>query len=169
MEALNVKERSQAFWKFVLFFVFAVAAILLAVFFNYQVPKKENKILRDKADLYQAHTASEEKFAAAMGEANEYLDSLDKPGANVAYLNQLIGNKLAELTILQTKDNSAASKEDKIFLDIILKYQQSKTKLLELKDASDKLQKLQNDYNQCAQDKERLQTTLSFYQRAGNN
>jgi len=165
-QVLNAKERTQAFWKFILFFLIAVTAIVIAVFFNYQVPKKQNLILKEKTDLYQAHTTAEEKFVAAMEEANELLDSLDKPGANVMYLNQLISNKLSMMSALQTADNSASSKQSKIFLDVMLKYQQTKTKLISLGDAAAQLDKAKADLAQCNLELNQARQTISLMNRS---
>ena len=165
-QVLNAKERTQAFWKFILFFVISVVAIVLAVFFNFQVPKKQNTILKEKTDLYQAHITAEEKFVAAMKEANELLDSLDKPGANVTYLNQLISKKLSMMDPIQMNDNSAASKQDKIFLDVMVKYQQTKTKLISLNDAAAQLDKYKADLAQCNQELNQARQTISLMNRS---
>lgn len=166
-QVLNAKERTQAFWKFLLFFLIAVSAIILCVFFYYQVPKKQNAILKEKTDQYQKHTTSEEKFTAAMLDANVLLDSLDKPGANVVYLNQLIAGKLAVMTDLHNAD---ASRQSQIFLNIMSKYQEAKTKLIGLKDVSTQLEKVKNDYNQCNTQLEQARNTISILSRtSGSN
>jgi hypothetical protein len=165
-QVLNAKERTQAFWKFILFFLVAIVAIVLAVFFNYQVPKQENSILRERTSEFTAHSMTEQKFTAAMQETNSLLDSLDKPGVNVAYINQLVSNKLTELTTLQLqeKDNTSASKEDAIFLDIMVKYQQAKMKLINLGDASAQLDKAKADLNQCNAELNQARQTIRMYQ-----
>ena len=162
-QVLNAKERSQAFWKFLLFFFIAVIAIVLAVFFNYQVPKKMNTLLIKRADQYQVHSFAEEKFTGILQETNLLLDSLDKPGANVAYLNQLISQKLAEMTPL--KDNSASNR---ISFDITLKYQQAINKLVKLNDAATQLEKAKNDLSQCNQELQQVRQTLKMYQNNGS-
>ena len=168
-QVLNAKERMQAFWRFILFFAISVICILLCVFFFYQVPKKENAFLRKNTDLYQQHTNSEEKFTAAMQDATSLIDSLDKPGANVAYLNQLIGRKLTDMTLL--KDNTdVSSKQNLIFLNIInmiSRYQDAKTKLISLKDVSAQLDKAKNDYLQCNQQLEQAKNTIAILRQSG--
>lgn len=162
--ALNSKERNKAFWKFILFFSISVVVIVMAVFVNFIVPRKENKILKEKARVYQAHTSAEEKFAAAIQETNSLLDSLDKPGVNELYINQMIGSKISEMTTLQA-NNPEAGKGDKLFLDILLKYQQSKSKLSKLGNAAEELEKYKRDLNQCRQDLNGANQTISLLQR----
>ena len=159
---LNARERSIAFWKFLLFFLIAVVAILLAVFFNYQVPRKENVYLKQVTADYKDHMTSEQRFTALIEEANGKLDSLDQAGVDVHFLNGQIGTTLGKI------DNTDLSKEDKMFLNIILKYHEAKKKLIELKDASDKYEKLKNDYNQSQNELRDTKTNLQLCLNRGN-
>ena len=52
MEALNKKERNDAYASFLVFFLLTAALLLLAVFFAYQVPFKENERLRKQLKKY---------------------------------------------------------------------------------------------------------------------
>ena len=46
MDALNRRERVYSFCWFLLLFVLTNILLLVAVFFNYQIPEKENKMLK---------------------------------------------------------------------------------------------------------------------------
>jgi hypothetical protein len=165
-QVLNAKERTMAFWKFILFFVVAVVSILLAVFFNTQVPQKENTRLKEKTNTYAAHISMEQKFTSAMQEAVSYLDSLDKPGTNVAYVNQLVSNKISEMNALQTqgKQDGSAGSENAVLLDVMFKYQQAKMKLVSLNDAATQLEKAKADLNQCNAELNQARQTIRLYQ-----
>lgn len=166
--ALNSKERNKAFWKFILFFSITVVVIIMAVFVNFIVPSKENKILRDKAKVYEAHMSAEEKFTIAIQETDRLLDSLDRPDVNDVYVNQLIGVKISQMTTLQAS-NSDASKKDKLFLDILLKYQQTKSRLSKLGDAATALQKSKSEYTECQQLLNEARQTITQYQMLQKN
>lgn len=166
--ALNSKERNKAFWKFILFFSITVVVIIMAVFVNFIVPSKENKILRDKAKVFEAHMSAEDKLTLGIQETDRLLDSLDKPGVNDVYVNQLIGGKISEMTTLQA-GNSDASKKDKLFLDILLKYQQAKSRLSKLGDASAQLEKYKSELTQCQQSLNGANQTISQYQMLQRN
>ena len=148
--------------KFLLFFFIAVVAIVLAVFFNYEVPKKENIYLKEVTADYKQHMTSEQKFTALLEEANGKLDSLDQPGVDLHFLNGQIGATLGKI------DNADLSKEDKMFLNIILKYHEAKKKLIELRDAADKYEKLKNDYTQCQNELRDTKTNLQICLNRGN-
>jgi hypothetical protein len=70
------------------------------------------------------------------------------------------------MTTLQT-NNEEASKADKVFLDILLKYQQTKNKLGKLGDAATQLEKYKSDLTQCQTALNGANQTISLLQRNG--
>ena len=160
--ALNSKDRNKAFWKFVLFFTISVVVICMAVFVNFIVPSKENKILKEKAGKFQAHASAEEKFSAAIIETDRLLDSLDRPGVNEEYITQLINSKINEMTKLQSDNKEAAGKADNAILQVLLKYSQTKSKLSKLGNASQELEQYKRDLQTCRQELNSAQQTITI-------
>lgn len=165
----NKSERRNAFWKFFLFFLISVAATIGAVFFNFEMPRAENKILKKEKDNIEQTMNAQQKFTAAISDANDLLDSLSQPGANISYTNQLISTKLADITKIQFSDSSNASaKLNKVILDIMLKYQQTKTRLLSVNDALKENEKMKTDLDKCNSDLEDARKTIEIYRRSNN-
>lgn len=165
--ALNNKERNKAFWKFILFFTISVVVIVMAVFVNFIVPSKENKILKEKAGKFQAHASAEEKFTAAIIETDKLLDSLDKPGVNEQYITQLINSKINEMTTLQNDNKDVAGKDDNVMLQVLLKYSQTKSKLSKLGNASQELEQYKRDLQTCRQELNGAQQTITLMRNSG--
>lgn len=169
-QLLNAKERSKAFWKFLFFFLIAVLLIITALYFDFRVPEKENKILRRENTRYQTQIIAQERFVQSMDEAKFILDSLEQPDANVAYLNQVLSGKLRELTELQYKDSSVYSRTNKTVLVVFLKLQDAQNKLVNLKDAprqladyKSRLDQTQRDLDQCRRDLELIRKANSGF------
>jgi hypothetical protein len=165
--ALNSKERNKAFWKFVLFFSISVVVICMAVFVNFIVPSKENKILKEKAGKFQAHASSEEKFSANLLEVDKLLDSLNSPGVNEVYITQLINSKINEMTKANHDDKEAAGKADQIILDVLLKYSLTKSKLSKLSNASQELESYKRDLQACRLELEGARNTITLLRNSG--
>lgn len=95
MEPLNKKERKKAFWRFLTFFLVTVILVVAAVFINFQIPLKENRLLRAKHEKMNRELEFQTGFTKNMHEVEEILDSINHRGQNVMYLEQLVSNKLA--------------------------------------------------------------------------
>ena len=64
-----------------------------AVFFNWRTPTKINASLNEQLANIHLLEVEQQNFIAIMDSAQNLIDQLDKPGSNVAYVNELIGNK----------------------------------------------------------------------------
>jgi hypothetical protein len=82
-----------------------------------------------------------------------------------------VSKQLTEMTSLQLqfKDGSSASKENALILDVMVKYQQAKMKLISLSDASSQLDKTKNELNDTRTQLEQARQTIRMYQSAGGN
>ena len=139
----NIKERSHAFWKFFLFYVISIVAIVLAVFFNLLVEKKQISDAKKNKLEYQKHVKAEDEFVAAIEEVKNLLDSLSPDYSeimNFTSLRESIGIKISHLEQLQEKDKSTANKSDKILFEIINKYFIAKNDFVITKSDLDKCQ-----------------------------
>ncbi|MCH5599214.1 type VI secretion system TssO [Niabella ginsengisoli] len=144
---INAKERRQAFWKFLLFFLLSVGIILLAVYFDTLVPSKENKMMREQLAKFKIRETAQERFTNSMNEAKSLIDSLRKPGANQAYINSQILEKIRELTALQYKDSSMYSRLNSSVIDVFQRYQESVGQVAKLGTMPEEFQKLKQDYD----------------------
>ncbi|MFT4093780.1 MAG: type VI secretion system TssO [Niabella sp.] len=149
---VNAKERKQAFWKFLLFFLLAVAIILLAAYFDTLVPSKENKMMREQLAKFKLREAAQDRFTNSMNDAKILIDSLRKPGANQAYINSLIQDKIRELAALQYKDSSMYSRLNTSVIDVFQRYQEATMQIAKMGTLPQDYQKLKADYDAAQRD-----------------
>lgn len=97
MKPLNTKHRRTAFLKFLLLFLITVSAIVGAVFFTFKIPTVENDLLKQQAERIKLELEFQDTFTDKMKSTKKMLDSLEVPGVNLQYLNQLIGKDLSEM------------------------------------------------------------------------
>jgi len=76
MRVLNKQERTSAFLWFLLFFVVTVGLFVLAVFFNFQVPSRENTALRKQLSSFRQEQAFQAEFLQKMDKVKNNLDSI---------------------------------------------------------------------------------------------
>ena len=107
MKPNNSKERRISFFKFLGLFLVTMLMIVGAVFFSYQIPKKENAELRAHTKVLEDGMVFQKNFYNEMRVVKSMLDSLDVPGQNVVYEKNLIAQKLATLEeTIPTKDDT---------------------------------------------------------------
>ncbi len=159
MKPLNKKQRNKAFVIYLILFVFVNAIVVGIVFFNYQVPGKENKFLQKKLDYLSLKSDEQENFAKEMDKVKSLLDTMDIDGINREYVDQLISTDLAYM-----RTNYAA--KDSTFLggmynNIILTY-------LDLKIAKSQLKELdeaKSDIDTYVETIDKLKEQLKEVQR----
>ncbi|MFD0992974.1 type VI secretion system TssO [Tenacibaculum geojense] len=141
MKPKNTKERRNSFIKFLLLFLLTTATIVTAVFFTFKVPVKENNILKTQAKNFDKEIQFQSEFSNRMRNIKKLVDSLDVPGQNVQYINQLIGKDLAELQKSIPNKNSAYKHD--MYYDVVnlyLEIQNMKGKLSKLKNAEETIE-----------------------------
>ena len=162
---LNKRERNTAFWKFLLFFVIAVVAVVTAVYFNFRMPMVENKILKTQIDRLQVDVVQDEKFISILGKINLLIDSIDKVGiepSNQDLVNSQITLELRDLNAIKLSDNSSLRKMQNTIVKIVQKYQGAKRSLVNLKDAPEKIDNLKSDLESCKFELDRTKTSLEI-------
>jgi len=167
-QVMNAHERQQAFWKFLFFFVLSTALIVGTVYFDMRIPTKDNEMLREQVSHYKIQATAQEKFVKSMDEARALIDSLNKPGSNVVYLNQQVAAKIRELTELQYKDSSIYSRLNKTVLDVYLRYQESTNKVVSLGDVPRQLEEYKSKYEQTQRDLDNARRDLDVIRRSTN-
>lgn len=167
MKPKNIKERKSSFIKFVLLFVVTTATIMAAVFFNFRIPKKENSLLKERAINVEREMEFQRSFAKEIKAVQGMLDSLEQPGQNVLFINELIGGKLADMqNSIPRKDSTYRydmySGIVKTFSDL----QEAKKELIDLSDTKkriedykEELQKTRLELNNTKRDLDILRNT----------
>jgi len=97
MEVLNKKERLSSFLLFLFLFLLTIGIILAAVFFDFQIPKKELKTLRGENTELRNEYAFQKKFSGKLEETKIFTDLLDVDGEDFYYNHQLANNSMIEM------------------------------------------------------------------------
>ncbi|NLR79786.1 MULTISPECIES: type VI secretion system TssO [Chitinophaga] len=97
MQVLNRQERNVSFIWFLLFFIITVGLFVLAVFFNYQVPARENAALRKELTAFREEQAFQATFLQKLDKVKHNLDSINLPNQNATYMDQIIAASLADM------------------------------------------------------------------------
>jgi Type VI secretion system, TssO len=152
---LNASERNSAFWKFFLFFMLSVAMVTAAVYFNFiAMPQKENKILKEKAELMRIQNLEQEKITNNLIEAKALIDSVGKPGVNNSFITTKVGEKLAAITSLNAGDSSIQKRMNNVILSTFFALNKLKSESLNMGDNQAQIADLQSQ-------NEKLKTQLS--------
>jgi hypothetical protein len=163
-QILNSKDRTQAFLKFLLLFVVTVVLVVVAVYFDYRLPVRENKVLLDEVTLQRQQDVDQAKFAAQMQEVTALLDSMDKPGANMGQLEQQLNGKLNDLNVLRLKENTAYGEIDNAVVDRLIELQERKKQEAVLKEKANRTDAAEAQVNNLTVQIETLNQTLATYQ-----
>ncbi len=164
-QVLNSQERNQAFLKFLLFFLITVVLVIAAIFFNFRLPVRENKMLQSEVDIRRVQDVNQEKFAAKMQDVTHYLDSLKKSTANFEQIGLLVNSKLGELSVLQQNDLTIYGRIDKIIVTELYDLQQQITALHEQGANAEKLQNMQTELDKVKSENIQLNGQLDQYRK----
>ncbi|HPI53657.1 MAG TPA: type VI secretion system TssO [Chitinophagaceae bacterium] len=171
MEALNKKERNDAYASFLVFFLITAAILLLAVFFAYQVPFKENERLRAQLKRYDHENEFMNTFLGKMSEAKGLLDSVNLPNAQAPVIEGRISDQVKVMGSMVSSDSIRDKRLYETAIQTMIALQDAK-KLLRNSSATEsnlgavqqQLNDLRMQLNMCEQQKTQMQTTLMMYQ-----
>jgi hypothetical protein len=161
---LNSKDRNQAFFKFLVLFLVTVVLVVLAIYFDYRLPVRENKVLQEEVSLQRQQDVDQQKFAVKMQEALVLMDSVDKPGINVEQIEIQFNGKLNDLSVLQLKDNTAYGIVDKAVIYRLSELWQAKKNQASLSEKAQHAEEAQNQVTQLQAQIASLNQTLATYQ-----
>lgn len=161
---MNSNDRNQAFLKFLALFLVTVTVVVLAVYFDYRLPVRENKVLQEEVSLQRQQDADQQKFVAKMQEAQALLDSLDKPGVNAEQIGIQFSGKINDLSVLQSKDNTVYGVMNKTIIYRLSDLWQAKKNQSILAEKAQHADEAQNQVNQLQQQIATLNQTLATYQ-----
>lgn len=107
MEILNKKERVRAFLSFIIIFMITVGIIITAVFYNMEIPKKNNKVLKKENSELKKQLQFEQYFSQKIDSIKPYInDSISSLDINyyVRIAEQKLVNLKASLTLSDDKN-----------------------------------------------------------------
>lgn len=167
MKPKNTKERRNSFLKFSLLFLVTVITIMVAVFFNFKVPTKENQLLKEQEKGIKKERTFQKEFSNEMTHVKVLLDSLDAPGTNRTYINSLISKKLVDLQgIIPTKDSTYNYNMYTRIVSLHVEIQEAKSRLNSLKDTESTIQEYKKTLEKCKDDYILMQRDLDACRRA---
>ena len=167
MKPKNNKERNSSFLKFLLLFLVTTGTVVGAVYFNYKVPSKENELLREQAKIMDEEMSYQSSFYEEMIATKLMIDSLDAPGANIKYLNSLISDKLVVLQkSIPTKDSTHLFDLHNSIVETYVELQETKDKLLELRDAESTIAEYEKALENCRADLKSTERELYIERRS---
>jgi hypothetical protein len=129
------------------------------------MPMVENKILKTQIDRLQVDVVQDEKFISILGKINLLIDSIDKAGiepSNQDLINSQITLELRDLNAINLSDNSSLRRMQTTIVRIVQKYQGAKRGLINLKDAPEKIDKLQSELENCNSELDRTKRSLEL-------
>jgi cell division protein FtsL len=155
-QVLNRADRNQAFVKFLVFFLITIVLIVAAVFVNYQLPARENKRLREQAELQRQQDNSELKFISVMQEAVTLLDSMEKGGPQVDLLRTQLDGKIIDLEKLEQNNNTIYGQLNKVVASKLNELELKKLRVNEISSKLSSTSGLQAELDKCKTDMETL-------------
>jgi len=168
MKPKNSKERRKTFLRFLLLFLLTVASILVAVYFNFKVPKKENNLLKTQVRVVKKEMVFQNKFFKEMKSIKGMIDSLDVPGQNVSFQTSLINTKLVDLQKgIPTKDSTYKYDMYTSIVELYAELQNAKDELRSLTDAKSTIEEYKDVLDKCREDLKQAERDL-FIARNSN-
>lgn len=166
MKPKNNKERSNSFFKFLILFVVTVTMILVAVYFNFKIPKKENKLLREQVEVIDKEMKYQSDFFSEMQILKQMIDSLDVPGQNTSYKNSLISTQIVDLQKnIPPKGPSHIYEMHMAIIELYVELQTATDKLNSLKDAEITIANYKEAYENCSNDLTQIERELYIARR----
>ncbi len=169
MKPKNSKERRNSFFKFLLLFVVTVGFIIVTIFFTFQIPKKENSLLKEEILSVNKERTFQEGFQLEMSRVKHMIDTLDTPGLNLPFQNAQISEKLVDLQeLIPIKDTDVNYELYKGMVDALADLQKSEMKLKGLADAENKIEDYKTALDKCIKDYEEVKRDLDNARRRAN-
>lgn len=162
MKSINEKERNSTFLRFLLFYLLTTGVIVLGIFWGYRVPFRQNDALKQQVAAYEKEKIFNKNFFANFFSVKNQIDTLNKPGVPVDFMEGQIDQKLA----LLNKQAATDSADNKDLYTTLIKMQY---------DIKDDKKTIRNSSNKDAtvqqymQDNATLKQSLKEWQDAYNN
>jgi hypothetical protein len=167
-QVLNAKIRNQAFARFMIFFLISTSMVVLAVYFDFRVPVKENNILRAQVDNYENELYQQKAFVELSASTINNIDSLNKQGEFNPLLSRLVEKQLDTLRTYQYSGKVLFAATNEITFNVLFEHFKLKTKSIQLQDSANRVAILQKELVDTKGKLEDLQKNLDGYRNAGN-
>lgn len=172
MKPINAKERSKAFWNFIIFYVVTTGLIVAAVFFGMRIPFKQNERLDKQIASYEKERAFSENFTAKASEVKALLDSINRAGVQAELVDGRISDNLSKMNNMIDNDTSSVKKPYQFMVQGYADLQDAKK---QLRDASGKdanlsqylqqIEMLKSDLNQSRSEANALRLQIMSMQK----
>lgn len=163
MKPENAKERSNAFGRFILFFILTIAVMATAIFFGIRVPYAENNKLRERLSRVDSEVVFRENFMVSMMQAQTLLDSINKvPPVVASLIDGRITQNIQSMDAMIGKNDSTSYR--KIYVQVVKALTDAKADKTSLRAASSK-DSLVANYNRQIED---LKANLQQWKDAYN-
>ncbi|WP_299438963.1 type VI secretion system TssO [uncultured Aquimarina sp.] len=160
MKPKNSKERRNSVLKFALLFLFTVALIVTAFFFDFdRVPLKENEVLRERSASVEKDVKFQKDFSKGMFKIEKLIDSLNRPDKkeDLYYINRSLESEIGDLS--ETIDPNDTTYRYKMYVNIVSSYRQ-------IKEMKDLLSKQEEEFKELEEYKIALEKTREQLERS---
>lgn len=144
-QILNSKERKNAFFKFLAFFLVTVSLVVIAVSFNSRLPLQQNKKLQEEKVMQNIQDENQDAFVEAMNGALGLLDSLDKDKVNQDQVAIQIDLRVKDMETLRQRDASAYGRMNQVIIEKLTELKEYKRKIKSAEADRAKIDDLQNE------------------------
>ncbi|WP_322545183.1 type VI secretion system TssO [Elizabethkingia miricola] len=97
MEVLNKKQRRNAYWFFILFFILTISVLLISIFFNIYFPFKENSLLKRENVRMKREMEIQNRISFQLEKAKAAIDSIGAPKQNDFFNEKLASSILVDI------------------------------------------------------------------------
>ncbi|SHJ03186.1 hypothetical protein SAMN04488096_10746 [Mesonia phycicola] len=168
MKAKNGKARRNSFLKFFLLFILTTGMIVLALFFDFNaIPLKENEVLRTQAIKIEKEIQFQAEFSEDIKLVRDMIDSLDIPGQNRAFLNNILGSQIVKLQEkVPVKDSTYRYDMYNNIIWSFAEIQKLKEELNSYSDVEERISKYKEALDKCRSELQEEKRTVDALRRS---
>ncbi len=158
MKPKNSKDRRNSIFKFGLMFLFTIALIVTAFFFDFdRIPFKENSVLRKRSAFVEKEMGFQKDFSRGMLKIEKLIDSLNSPDKeeDLYFINRSIDEEIADLS--QSIETNDTTYRYKMYVNIIKSYRQIKEMKSDIYQQKKEFQKLDEYKTALEETKDQLE------------
>ncbi len=157
MEPTNKKERSSAFWTFLLFQLITIALVVALVLVSIQVPIKENNQLRMKYERAETEKIEAKQFTDKVLETQRLLDDVNLPTVQSEVVDAEIQNQINEMYQMKSRDSGTLKSLYDAVVTVMFQFHESKKNIRASSLADKDLNTLQQEIGNLKQMNMQLQ------------
>lgn len=160
MRPKNSKVRRAAFLKFLILFLVTTGTVVAAVYFNYSVPKLENKNLREQSELMASDMEFQKRFYEDLVVIYDKVDLLSTDSES-ELLNSDINTLLDDLhKSIPRQDSTYSVTLYKKVIQIVYDLKKKNLEMNDLDDTEGALKRYKDDLERCEELNIRLETRI---------